>query len=205
MSSSRLSSSCRREARALVGAPLRGSRSRVAATRPSRRRWRSPRLLWSAIREGCRTSTESRTVWRHSLRAARGVISTRRSAAGRIVFTSDRNGNFEIYFADISATVSRQVTNNTAEDSHPALSPDGSTIVFVSNRSGAPRLWSVPAPALDASAFDAPVALATGSATEIPEGAPPGVRTGQLSPSALRVRAHRRSSRCRRRAATRWS
>jgi dipeptidyl aminopeptidase/acylaminoacyl peptidase len=95
-----------------------------------------------------------------------------RSAAGRIVFTSDRNGNFEIYFADISATVSRQVTNNTAEDSHPALSLDGSTIVFVSNRSGAPRLWSVPAPALDASAFDAPVALATGSATEIPEGAP---------------------------------
>jgi WD40 repeat protein len=44
--------------------------------------------------------------------------------------------------------------------------------VFVSNRSGAPRLWSVPAPALDATAFDAPSALETGSATEIPEGAP---------------------------------
>jgi WD40 repeat protein len=42
----------------------------------------------------------------------------------------------------------------------------------VSNRSGTPRLWSVPAPTLDATTFDAPVALATGSATEIPEGAP---------------------------------
>ena len=44
--------------------------------------------------------------------------------------------------------------------------------MFVSNRSGAPRLWTVPAPALDATSFDAPVAIATGSATEIPEGAP---------------------------------
>ena len=94
------------------------------------------------------------------------------SAAGRIVYTSDRTGNFEVYIADTSVTVSRQITNNSGEDAHPALSPDGLTIVFVSNRSGAPRLWSVPAPALDAMTFDSPVAIATGSTTEIPEGAP---------------------------------
>jgi WD40 repeat protein len=94
------------------------------------------------------------------------------SAAGRLVYTSDRDGNYEVYFSDSLATVSRRVTNSSAEDSHPALSPDGLTIVFVSNRSGAPRLWSVPAPALDAVTFDAPVALQTGSPTEIPEGAP---------------------------------
>jgi WD40 repeat protein len=94
------------------------------------------------------------------------------SAAGRLVYTSDRDGNFEVYFTDSIATVSRRVTSNSAEDRHPALSPDGLTIVFVSNRSGAPRLWSVPAPALDATTFDVPVVLATGSATEIPEGAP---------------------------------
>jgi dipeptidyl aminopeptidase/acylaminoacyl peptidase len=94
------------------------------------------------------------------------------SAAGRIVFTSDRDGNFELYIGDSLATLSRRITSSSAEDAHPALSPDGSTIVFVSNRSGAPRLWSVPAPALEATAFDVPVALATGSAAEIPEGAP---------------------------------
>ena len=94
------------------------------------------------------------------------------SAAGRLVFASNRDGNSEVYISDTLQTVSRRVTNSSAEDAHPALSPDGSTIVFVSNRSGAPRLWSVPAPALDATVFDAPVALATGSATEIPEGAP---------------------------------
>lgn len=94
------------------------------------------------------------------------------SAHGRIVFSSDRDTNYEIYIADITATTSRRVTNSSGQDDHPALSPDGSTIVFVSNRSGTPRLWSIPAPALDAVAFDTPVALSTGSDTAIPEGAP---------------------------------
>ena len=94
------------------------------------------------------------------------------SAAGRIVFSTDRDSNYEIYIEDINATVSRRVTNSGGQDDSPALSPDGSTIVFVSNRSGTPRLWSVPAPALDAVTFDAPTALATGSDTAIPEGAP---------------------------------
>jgi WD40 repeat protein len=94
------------------------------------------------------------------------------SAHGRIVFSSDRDTNYEIYIADILTTVSRRVTNSSGQDDHPALSPDGSTIVFVSNRSGAPRLWTIPAPALDAVAFDTPVAMNTGSDSAIPEGAP---------------------------------
>jgi WD40 repeat protein len=95
-----------------------------------------------------------------------------RSAAGRIVFSTDRDANYEVYIQDINATVSRRVTNSGGQDDQPALSPDGSTIVFVSNRSGTPRLWSVPAPALDAVTFDAPAALSTGSDSAIPEGAP---------------------------------
>ena len=95
-----------------------------------------------------------------------------RVAAGRIVFSSDRDANAEVYIEDTLASVSRRVTNSSAQDDHPALSPDGSTIVFVSNRSGTPRLWSVAAPALDAVAFDAPTAVATGSDSAIPEGAP---------------------------------
>ncbi|MBA2684953.1 MAG: PD40 domain-containing protein [Gemmatimonadaceae bacterium] len=94
-----------------------------------------------------------------------------KSAAGRIVFSTDRDANYEVYI-DITATVSRRVTNTVAQDDHPALSPDGATIVFVSNRSGTPRLWTVPAPALDATTFDAPTALVTGSDTAIPEGLP---------------------------------
>jgi WD40 repeat protein len=94
------------------------------------------------------------------------------SAAGRIVFSTDRDANYEVYIEDINATVSRRVTNSAGQDDQPSLSPDGSTIAFVSNRSGTPRLWSVPAPALDATTFDVPTAISTGSDTAIPEGAP---------------------------------
>ena len=94
------------------------------------------------------------------------------SAAGLLVFTSNRDGNFEIYLSDTLTSATRRITNSSAEDGHPALSPNGLTILFVSNRSGAPRLWSVPAPALGTTTFDLPVAVQTGSATEIPEGAP---------------------------------
>ena len=34
------------------------------------------------------------------------------SAAGRIVFSTDRNTNYEVYIEDITATVSRRVTNS---------------------------------------------------------------------------------------------
>lgn len=95
-----------------------------------------------------------------------------RSAGGRMVFASDRDGNVEVYIADTLLTVSRRVTSSGATDNHPAIDPTASTIVFVSDRSGAPRLWTVPAPALDATTFGTPTALQTGSATATPEGAP---------------------------------
>lgn len=95
-----------------------------------------------------------------------------RSAANRIVFSTDRDGNAEVYIADTLMTLTRRVTSSGAQDDEPALSPSGSTIVFVSTRSGSPRLWTVPAPTLDAVAFDTSVALETGSATTAPEGAP---------------------------------
>jgi len=95
-----------------------------------------------------------------------------RSSAGRIVFSSDRDGNSEVYIADTAMIVSRRVTSSGATNNHPVLNPAGTTIVFVSDRSGAPRLWTVPAPALDATVFDAPTALETGSASVTPESAP---------------------------------
>lgn len=95
-----------------------------------------------------------------------------RSAAGRVVFSSDRDGNAEIYIANADVAAPRRVTRSGAVDDEPALAPDGGTIVFVSNRSGAPRLWSVPAPATSDTGIATPVALATGSASWVPERAP---------------------------------
>ena len=53
-----------------------------------------------------------------------------------IVFASNITGNFEIYSMNLDGTDLVQLTNDTAEDGDPELSPDGSKIVFYSARNG---------------------------------------------------------------------
>jgi len=64
-------------------------------------------------------------------------------AAGHLVFTSDRDGNPEIYFGDVRAIATRRLTTHDATDGEPALHPAGHRIAFVSLRSGTPRLWTM--------------------------------------------------------------
>jgi len=87
-------------------------------------------------------------------------------AAGRLVFTSDREGNPEVYFSDVRAATPRRLTTHTATDGEPALHPAGDRIAFISMRSGTPRLWIMDT--LGGSL----AALTTGSATFYPERAP---------------------------------
>jgi Tol biopolymer transport system component/DNA-binding beta-propeller fold protein YncE len=59
-----------------------------------------------------------------------------RTGAGRIAFTSLRDGNNEIYIMNADGTGQTRLTNNPASDEHPSLSPDGSKITFMSLRDG---------------------------------------------------------------------
>ena len=52
----------------------------------------------------------------------------------RIVFVSDRDGNNEIYIMNSDGSDARNLTNNPANDRHPAWSPDGRAIAFASRR-----------------------------------------------------------------------
>jgi len=66
------------------------------------------------------------------------------AAAGRIAFTSDRDGpdpvghlgNQEIYVMNADGTDQRRLTNHAAMDELPAWSPDGKRIAFSSRREG---------------------------------------------------------------------
>jgi dipeptidyl aminopeptidase/acylaminoacyl peptidase len=87
-------------------------------------------------------------------------------AAGHLVFTSDRDGNPEVYFGDVRAVNVRRLTTEPATDGEPALHPSGDRIVFVSMRSGTPRLWT-----MDTTGGSL-AALTTGSASFYPERAP---------------------------------
>lgn len=58
------------------------------------------------------------------------------TGTGLIAFTSNRNGQNEIYLMNAVGAKLQRLTNNSANDSQPALSADGTKVAFVSNRDG---------------------------------------------------------------------
>lgn len=61
--------------------------------------------------------------------------------AGQLVFSSDRDGDQEIYLMDADGSNLRQLTRNTSADDYPSWSPDGRFIAFISNRDGSYALY----------------------------------------------------------------
>jgi TolB protein len=56
--------------------------------------------------------------------------------SGKIVFQSDRDGDWEIYAMNVDGSNLVQLTQNLAADEYPVWSPDGTQIAFKSDRSG---------------------------------------------------------------------
>jgi len=54
----------------------------------------------------------------------------------QIVFSSNRDGDIEIFSIDANGTNLQQLTENSADDNYPVWSPDGNRIAFYSNRDG---------------------------------------------------------------------
>ena len=59
----------------------------------------------------------------------------------KIVFASDRSGNWDIWMMNPDGTELEQLTTNPAGDYGPALSPDGTKVAFYSNRAGNPDIY----------------------------------------------------------------
>ena len=62
----------------------------------------------------------------------------------RIAFTSNTDGNMEIYLMNADGSGLIRVTRDRGDDSSPSWSPDGKTIIFSSNRSGRYAIYEVP-------------------------------------------------------------
>jgi Tol biopolymer transport system component len=60
---------------------------------------------------------------------------------GLIAFTSNRDGNSEIYVMNSDGSGVRRLTAHTAQDGTPAWSPDGSKVAFWSDRGGSANIY----------------------------------------------------------------
>jgi Tol biopolymer transport system component len=61
----------------------------------------------------------------------------------RIAFTSDRDGNNEIYVMNADGTAQTNITNNIAYDYLPSFSGDGTKIAFTSRRDGNDEIYTM--------------------------------------------------------------
>jgi hypothetical protein len=61
--------------------------------------------------------------------------------AAKIAFSSNRDGNFEIYVMNADGSNPARLTNNPAYDTSPDWSPGGAQIAFMSNRTGDKQIY----------------------------------------------------------------
>jgi Tol biopolymer transport system component len=72
-----------------------------------------------------------------------GVDSVAWTPGGRIVFTSYRSENPDLWITDADGSNLRQLTHGEGSNSDPTVSRDGRTIVFTSSRSGTQSIWKM--------------------------------------------------------------
>ena len=65
---------------------------------------------------------------------------TAQGLESRIFFSSNRDGDWDIYSMDANGDNLAQLTDHPASDRQPAASPDGRRIAFTSERGGKPDL-----------------------------------------------------------------
>ena len=63
---------------------------------------------------------------------------------GEVVYTHAGSGNLDLWRIDPDTGTRRQLTSDLAADYHAAVSPDGRTVVFASDRSGSATIWATP-------------------------------------------------------------
>jgi TolB protein len=61
-----------------------------------------------------------------------------------LAYTSNRDGNYDIWVVTLSDGKHVRITENPLYDGEPAWSPDGKEIAFVSSRSGSKEIWITP-------------------------------------------------------------
>jgi Tol biopolymer transport system component len=114
---------------------------RAGCLRPSRRWVVEPIVLGLVLLPACVSGAQDSDS---GLPRGSVDLSPRFSPDGsRIVFSSDRDGNDEIYVIGVDGTGLARVTSSPGKDLDPSFSPDGSKIVFDSDRDGPVAIFAM--------------------------------------------------------------
>ncbi len=70
-----------------------------------------------------------------------GAATSALASTGKIAFTSNRDGDYEIFLMNDDGSEKTNLTQHNAKDTHPAVSPDGQSIVFTSDRNSRADLY----------------------------------------------------------------
>lgn len=102
-----------------------------------------PSLTFDLLRGSHRSIYRVRVDGTDTLRLTTDTADDRQptSAAGTIVFVSNRDGNAELYAMPAAGGTATRLTNTTANEADPALSPDGTKLAYTRDDGGLPRLW----------------------------------------------------------------
>jgi TolB protein len=87
----------------------------------------------------------SRVVWLLAVAAWASFAVADDSPSGRIVFSSDRSGDWRIWTASPDGSDLRQILDGKQgeHDVDPVFSPDGKRVLFASTRGGTTGVWTV--------------------------------------------------------------
>ena len=96
---------------------------------------------------------------------------------GKVVFSSGKHGDYDIWMLDLDAAELRQLTHGTFWNDKPRWWPDGRSIVYVSNATGTPDIYRLPA---DGSGQPVPL-IQNGRWNDCPAPSPDGRSLGFVS------------------------
>ena len=62
---------------------------------------------------------------------------------GLLAYMSAEDGDWDIYLVSLDGGQPENLTDNQAQDGLAAIAPDGKSVAYVSNESGAWALWTI--------------------------------------------------------------
>jgi dipeptidyl aminopeptidase/acylaminoacyl peptidase len=70
-----------------------------------------------------------------------GQLALTWTPSGRVIFSSAAGGFTDLWIADVDGRNARQLTSDPAAESDASVTPDGRSVVFVSEKNGRPGIW----------------------------------------------------------------